>query len=157
MESSLIFQWPVGGQNCHPEFTPHPSSPWNVALAVLDSGYDHESALPLHGLGELSLRSWKSAGALLVSDTFDWCRVEVCTYMKHEKMKKNRWRGSCTLHQFYTSLIATWLDIPSFKSVLDLWWLSKLSHTQLFNFKKLADEVDGSGKMQYSPDFARIV
>lgn len=90
MESSLIFQWPVGGQNCHPEFTPHPSSPWNVALAVLDSGYDHESALPLHGLGELSLRSWKSAGALLVSDTFDWCRVEVCTYMKHEKMKKKQ-------------------------------------------------------------------
>ena len=28
---------------------------------------------------------------------------------------------------------------------------------QLFNFKKLADEVNRSGKMKYSPDFARIV
>lgn len=88
MESSLIFQWPVAGQNCQPEFTPHLSSPWNVVLAVLDSGHDHESALPLHGLGELSLRSWKGAGALLVSDTFDWCRVEVWSYMKHEKWKE---------------------------------------------------------------------
>ena len=97
----------IVSQNSH--LIRHPSSPWNVALAVLDSGYDHESALPLHGLGELSLGSWKGAGALLVSDTFDWCRVEVCTYMKHEKMKKTDGEAAVltpVLHLSYRNM--TW-------------------------------------------------